>query len=49
MTIEHYRQRLLVEQQRAFTRLERAVAVVSDPGDGAPQDAGDESVSGALK
>ena len=49
MTLEHYRQRLLVEQQRAFTRLERAVAGVSDPGDGAPHDTGDESSSGALR
>jgi DnaK suppressor protein len=49
MTIEHYRQRLLVEQHRAFTRLERAVAGVSDPGDGAPHDTGDESSSGALR
>src|SRR5918993_365105 len=43
MTREHYRQRLLVEQQKAFTRLERAVAGVSDPGDGPPHDTGDES------
>ena len=49
MTREHYRQRLLLEQQTAFTRLERAVAAVSGPGDGAPQDTGDESSSGALR
>ena len=49
MTLEHYRQRLLVEQQRAFTRLERAVVGVSEPGHGAPQDTGDESSRGALR
>jgi DnaK suppressor protein len=49
MTHEHYRQRLLVEQQKALTRLERAVASVSDPSDGTPHDTGDESSRGALR
>ena len=49
MTLEHYRQRLLVEQQQALTRLERAVAGVSDPSDGVPHDTADESSRGALR
>jgi DnaK suppressor protein len=46
---EHYRRRLLAEEQEVLTRLERAVASVSEPGDGVPHDTADESSSRELK
>ena len=49
MNLEHYRQRLLAEQQEALTRLERAIASVSEPSDGVPHDTADESSSGELR
>ena len=49
MNLEHYRQRLLVEQQEALTRLERAVAGAREPSDGVPHDTADESSSGELR
>ena len=49
MTIEHYRDRLLLEQEEASARLERAVAGFSEPSDGVPHDTGDESSSGELR
>ena len=49
MNLEHYRQRLLAEQQEALTRFERAVAGVTEPSDGVPHDTGDESSSGELR
>jgi DnaK suppressor protein len=49
MDLEHYRQRLLAVEEEALTRLERAVASVSDPSDGVPRDTADESSSGDLR
>lgn len=49
MNLEHYRQRLLAVYQGTLTRLERAVAGVSEPSDGVPHDTGDESSSGELR
>jgi DnaK suppressor protein len=49
MNLEHYRQRLLAEQQEASTRLERAVAGVSEPSDGVPHDTADESSNSELR
>jgi RNA polymerase-binding transcription factor DksA len=49
MNLEHYRQRLLAVHQETLTRLERAVASVSEPSDGVPHDTGDESSSGELR
>jgi RNA polymerase-binding transcription factor DksA len=49
MNLEHYRQQLLGEQQRALTRLDRAVASVSEPSDGVPHDTGDESSRGEVR
>lgn len=49
MNLEHYRQRLLAVHQETLTRLERAVASVTEPSDGAPHDTGDESSSGDLR
>jgi RNA polymerase-binding transcription factor DksA len=49
MNLEHYRQRLLAVQQETSARLERAVASVSEPGDGDPHDTGDESSRGELR
>jgi DnaK suppressor protein len=49
MNLEHYRQRLLAEERQALTRLERAVASVSEPSDGVPHDTADESSSGELR
>lgn len=48
MNFEHYRQRLLAEEQAAFTRLDRAVASVTEPSDGVPHDTADESSSREL-
>lgn len=49
MNFEHYRQRLLAVQQETSTRLERAVASVTEPSDGVPHDTGDESSRGELR
>ena len=49
MNLEHYRQRLLAVQQETLTRLERAVASVTEPNDGVPHDTGDESSNGDLR
>ena len=49
MNLEHYRQRLLAVHQETLTRLERAVASVTQPSDGVPHDTGDESSSGDLR
>ena len=49
MNLEQYRQRLLVEQQEASTRLERAVAGASEASAGVPHDSADEGASGALR
>ena len=49
MDLEHYRQRLLAVEQEARTRLERAVARVSEPSDAVPRDTADESSSGDLR
>ena len=49
MNFEHYRRRLLAEEQEALTRLERALASVSEPSDAVPHDTGDESSRGELR
>ena len=49
MNFEHYRQRLLAEEQEAKTRLDRAVASVREPSDGLPHDTADESSSRELR
>ena len=49
MKFEHYKQRLLVEQQEALTRLERAVASAREPNDGVPHDTAEEGASGGLR
>jgi RNA polymerase-binding transcription factor DksA len=49
MNVERYRQRLLAEEQRLSDRVERALADVRAPGDGAAHDSGDDSVIDELK
>ena len=49
MTLEHYRRLLLLEQQQAATRLERAVAAVSEARDAGPHDTAAQGADGALR
>ena len=49
MNTAHYKQLLLAREQEVITRINRASANASEPGDGSPHDVGDESVIDELK
>ena len=49
MNPNDYKRRLLAKEQELLARVERAMASAREPGDGSPQDVGDESVTDELK
>jgi DnaK suppressor protein len=49
MNAEHYRRRLLAQEQELSARVERAMADAREPGNEFPHDVGDESVTDELK
>ena len=49
MNQDQFKDRLLAREQEALTRIQRAMNTVRESGDGAAQDAGDESVRRACR
>jgi DnaK suppressor protein len=49
MNQDQFKDRLLAREQEALTRIQRAMNTVRESGDGAAQDAGDESVTHLSK
>jgi DnaK suppressor protein len=49
MNLEEYRQRLVGQEQKLAARVERAMAGMREPGDGAAHDVGDDSSTAVLR
>jgi DnaK suppressor protein len=49
MNLDHYKRRLLAQEQELGARVERAMATAREPGNESAHDIGDESLSDELK